>query len=219
MCPLNGDGFAKTFIQSLARFLPSLTSVKESKLSKHTIVDESLKYHEVQKTKLEDLQKTVDDLTAEKEALLAELSGWRECLDPEQTVPAQPLEPSAVQNNPAQVSDHDLMPMYSGTAKSGLIAGIEIPAMPSAGYDIPAEPVSNLMSDAQLLNNYTLQTPRMSFSNEPGSGVPPRIPQYSIPGVAQDEPQHTLWGTEIQQPLWTQAPYQELPLEFQHHGF
>jgi hypothetical protein len=208
------------YIQALARFLPSLASVKESKLSKHTIVDESLKYHEVQKTKLEDLQKAVDDLQAEKEALLAELSGWRDCLNTEPTAQAELLEAATVRNDGNQIANHDLMQIYDSTAVLGPSASIGMPAIPSAGYDILAEPILHPMPDAQMLNNYALHTSRVSFSNNAGFGALPRVSQYPVQGETRGEPpQHDLWGANVQQPLWTQSSHQELPLEFQQHRF
>jgi hypothetical protein len=208
-------------IQALARFLPSLTSVKESKLSKHTIVDESLKYHEVQKTKLEDLQKAVDNLQAEKEALLTELSGWRDCLDAEPTAQAEQLETAAVRNDATQIANHDLMPsVYNNAMVPGPSTTIAMPLVPSAGYDMFAEPILNPMPDTQMPNDYALHTSRVSFSNNVGLDALPRIPQYLVQGGTQGEPpRHDLWGADVQQPLWAQPSYQELPLEFQQRQY
>jgi hypothetical protein len=208
------------YIQALARFLPSLTSVRESKLSEHTIVDESLKYHEVQKTKIEDLQKAVDGLTAEKETLLAELVGWRECLDTEPTTQTELLEAVALRHDGNQTANHDLLHIYDSTAIPVPFPTIEVPAIPSAGYDILTEPVFKPVPDAQMLNDYALHMSRVSFSSNTGSGALSRISQYPVQGDTQSElPQHDLWGANVQQPLWTQPSHQELPLEFQQHRF
>ncbi|GAB7329903.1 hypothetical protein MBLNU13_g01610t1 [Cladosporium sp. NU13] len=183
---------------TLARFLPNLTSVKESKLSKHTIVDESLKYHEVQKAKLEDLQKTVDALKAEKEALLVELSGWRECLDatPLQAAPAEVLEANALQSDAIQVGSHDSMPMYDAIVIPGPITTHEAPPLVPVSYGAPAVSTVNPMPDAQLLDNYTFQTSTVMPADELNFNNLPRTSQYSLTQVgARDQSlQHALWS-------------------------
>jgi hypothetical protein len=175
----------------------------------------------VQKTKLEDLQKAVDDLQAEKEALLDELSGWRDCLDTEPTAQAELLDDTAVRNDATQIANNDLMPpTYDNTMVPGPSTTIALPAFPSAGYDILAEPILNPMPHTQMPNDYALHTSRVSFSNNVGLHALPRIPQYLVQGDTQGEPpRHHLWGANVQQPLWTQPSYQELPLEFQQHQF
>jgi len=207
--------------------LPNLTSVKESKLSKHTIVDESLKYHEVQKAKLEDLQKTVDELKVEKEALLAELSGWRGCLDamPAQAAPAEVLGTNTLQNDAVQIGNHDLMPMYDAIVIPGPATTHEVLPMAPAGYSTQAGPNANPITNAQLLNNYTLQTSAIMLQNDPTSNNLPRTSQYHITqaGTGDGSLQHALWpapqNSHIQQPLWTQPSYQEVPLDFQRRQF
>lgn len=49
-------------------------------MSKHTIVEESLKYHQLQQKQVEELQDSVATLTAERDSLVAELNQWRQCL-------------------------------------------------------------------------------------------------------------------------------------------
>lgn len=66
--------------QLLARTIPVLTDVRESKLSKHTIVEESLKYHRLQQKQLEDLRHSINILTAERDALATEVNAWRRYL-------------------------------------------------------------------------------------------------------------------------------------------
>jgi hypothetical protein len=204
-----------------------LASVKESKLSKHTIVDESLKYHEVQKAKLEDLQKTVDALKLEKEALLAELSGWRECLDaaPVQAAPAEVVETNALQTDAVLIPSHDPMPMYDAIAIPGQVTTHEVPPMVPANYSTPAGSIANPMPDAQLLNNYTLEASAVMLADDPNFNNPPRTSQYhmSQAGARDESHQHALWtapqNLHVQQPLWAQATYQDLPVEFQHRQF
>jgi hypothetical protein len=204
-----------------------LTSVKESKLSKHTIVDESLKYHEVQKAKLEDLQKTVDALKLEKEALIAELSGWRECIDatPVQAAPAEILGTNPLQTDAVLIPSHDHIPMYDAIAIPGRITTYEVPSMVPASYDTPAGSIANPMPDAQLLNNYTLETSAVMLADDPHFNNLPRISQYDVPQASTRDGshQHALWTTpqnlHVQQPLWTQATYQDLPIDFQRRQF
>ncbi|KEQ58041.1 uncharacterized protein M437DRAFT_33029, partial [Aureobasidium melanogenum CBS 110374] len=68
---------ATIFWQLLARAIPALEDIKESKLSKHTIVEESLRYHQLQHQRIEELQKSVDTLVAERDSLIAEVNQWR----------------------------------------------------------------------------------------------------------------------------------------------
>jgi hypothetical protein len=207
--------------------LPNLTSVKESKLSKHTIVDESLKYHEVQKAQLEDLQKTVDTLKAEKEELLVELSGWRECLDATsvQAAPAEVLEANALQSDAIQVGSHDSMPIHDAIVIPAPITTHEIPPMAPVNYGAQAGSIVNPMPDAQLLDNYTLQNSALMPADEPNFNNLPRTSQYNLTqvGTGDEFLEHALWsapqGSHIQQPLWTRQSYQELPLDFQRRQF
>ncbi|TIA13607.1 hypothetical protein D6C80_06149 [Aureobasidium pullulans] len=67
--------------RALARRLPTLSDVKATKLSKHTIVEESLKHHETQKRRLDELQAVIESLEAERDALVLEVREWRQCLD------------------------------------------------------------------------------------------------------------------------------------------
>jgi len=207
--------------------LPNLNSVKESKLSKHTIVDESLKYHEVQQAKLEDLQKTIDTLKAEKEALLVELSGWRECLDATsvQAAPADVLEANTLQSDAVQVGSQDPVPMYDAVVIPGPDTTHEIPSMVPVSYGAQAASIANPMPAAQLLGNYMLQTSAVMPADEPNFNNLPRTSQYNFTqaGTRDQTLQHALWsaphGPQIQHPLWTQQPYQEFPLDFQRRQF
>jgi len=207
--------------------LPNLTSVKESKLSKHTIVDESLKYHEVQKAKLENLQKTVDELKVEKEALLAELSGWRGCLNatPAPAVPAELLEADAMQNDVTQIGGHDLMPMYDAIAIPGPVTTHEVPQMVSAGFSAQPGSLANPMTDAQSLDNYTVQTSAAMLADGPNFNILPGTSQYHLTqfGTHDGSHQHALWSapqsSHMQQPLWTHPSNQELPLDFQRRQY
>ena len=209
--------------------MPNLTSVKESKLSKHTIVDESLKYHEVQRAKLEDLQKTVDELKVEKEALLAELSGWRGCLDatPAQAAPAELLEANAMQNDTARIGSHGLMPMYDAIAIPEQVTTHEVLSMAPPSYSTQASSIAIPMPDSQLLDNYTLQNSAVMLANNPSLHDLPRTSQYNVTqagaGTGDESLQHALWpapqNSHIQQVSWPQPPYQNLPLEFQRRQF
>jgi hypothetical protein len=187
--------------------LPSLTSVKESKLSKHTIVDESLKYHEVQKAKLEDLQKTVDALRVEKETLVAELAGW--------------LEANAVQGEIARIGSSDIMSPYDSIALPGPVTTHEIPAILPASYNMQANAIPNPMPDVQLPDNYTLQASGVMLADDFSLNDQPRTSQCYLAhgGTRNQLHQHAFWSTQqgshMQQPLWTQSSYQELPLDFQ----
>lgn len=181
-----------------------------------------MKYHEVQKTKLEDLQKTIDALTLEKEALIAELSGWRECLDaPEQAVPAEILETNVAQGNMNHIGSHDLNVVYDGATVSGPTSSLEMPAMVPATYDMLAGPVSNPIPDAQLLDDYSF--PTLGVSLDPSLNVMRRTSHHPAQNGAPGEPPHALWSaqhsTNMQQPLWTQPSYQEVPFDFQRQQY
>lgn len=209
--------------------MPNLTSVKESKLSKHTIVDESLKYHEVQRAKLEDLQKTVDELRVEKEALLAELSSWRGCLDatPAQAAPAELLEANTMQNDTAHIGSHGLMPMYDAIAIPEQVMTHEVLPMAPPTYSTQAGSIAIPMPDSQLLDNYTLQTSTVMVANNPSFNDLPRTSQYNVTqagaGTGDESLQHALWpapqDAHLQQPFWPQPSYQNLPLDFQRRQF
>jgi hypothetical protein len=159
--------------------LPSLTSVKESKLSKDTIVDESLKYHKTQEARLEHLQKTVDALKVEKEALLAELSGWRECLYamPLRAEPAELLEANVIHNDTAQLDSHDLMPMYGAIVVPASDTTFEVPTtVPS--YSTQADFISIPVSGPQTPDDYTLPSSTVVLADEPSLDNPPRTSPY-----------------------------------------
>lgn len=179
--------------------MPNLTSVKESKLSKHTIVDESLKYHEVQRAKLEDLQKTVDELKVEKDALLAELSGWRGCLDvtPAQAAPAELLAANAMQNDTVQAGSHGLMPMYDAVVIPGAATTHGVFPMAPANYSTQAGSIAIPMPDSQLLDNYTLQNSAVMLANNPSFNDLPRTSQYNViqagAGTGDESLQHPRW--------------------------
>lgn len=189
-------------------------------------MDESLKYHELQKTKLEDLQKTIDVLEAEKEALLTELSGWRECLDvqPEQPVSAELLGTTTAGSNTTLIGSHDLNPVFDGNIIPEPITAIGVSAVSSASYDMVTAPVPPPPSHSQLLDNYIHEAPNMRFRDASNMENLPRASQYPRQDNAFNEPsQHSLWQPQdiphMQQPLWPQQSYQEVPLDFQHHRF
>jgi len=54
--------------------------MKESKLSKHLVVEESLTYHREQQTRRGELERTLQAVTAERDSFLQELNEWRQCL-------------------------------------------------------------------------------------------------------------------------------------------
>lgn len=203
--------------------LPNLTSVKESKLSKHTIVDETLKYHEVQKARLEDFRKTVDALKLEKEALLAELSNWREFLNstPVQAAPAEVLRVDAIQTDAVLIPSHDSISMYDATAIPGHITTHTAPPMTPANYSTPAGSIANPMPDARLLDNYTIQTSAVMLTDVSNFNSIPKTSPYHIlqAGTRDESHQHALrtapQNPHVQQPLWTQSSCQELPIDFQ----
>lgn len=189
-------------------------------------MDESLKYHELQKTKLEDLQNTIDVLQAEKEALLTELSGWRECLDvpPEHPVPAELLGTTASRSNTALVGTHDPNPVFDANTVTEPITAIGISALPSSSYDMFTAPVPPPPSHSQLLDDYIHEAPNMRIRDGSNMDNLPRALQYPIQDDTFNGPsQHGLWQPQdirnMQQPPWTQQLYREVPSDFQHHQF
>ncbi|KAM0720680.1 hypothetical protein Q7P37_004817 [Cladosporium fusiforme] len=222
---------------SLARFLPSLATVKESKLSKHTIVDESLKYHELQNEKLDELQKSIDVLKAEKESLLVELSQWRRCLDtPPQQVPVTAMpgdnlassEPSAYEL-PAghNVPDYPVIDPGSTTTFSGPLApgtgvGEDLPMAPTS-FAIPRHSFPTESLDTQQLDAYTLQQTALPVSEAhlDFSLLPPQAPTHS--GTYQEPALNAaMWPPQCdQQPHQTFMPQQSycVPLDSQRYQF
>ncbi|KAK5165372.1 uncharacterized protein LTR77_008901 [Saxophila tyrrhenica] len=75
----------------LAHVIPALQGTKDSQLSKHVIVDESVKWHESQQTTNERLTASIDSLMAERDRLLNELNAFRQCVG---LLPHQPGEPA-----------------------------------------------------------------------------------------------------------------------------
>ena len=60
--------------------MPTLGDVRETKLSKHVVVEESLAYHREQQAYREELERTLQAVIAEREFFLTELNEWRQCL-------------------------------------------------------------------------------------------------------------------------------------------
>ena len=163
----------------------------------------------------------------EKEALLAELSGWRECLDatPLQAAPAQVLEANAHQKDVVQTGSHDPLPIYDAIVIPGPIATHEAHPVAAVTYSTQADSTMNAMPDAHLLDNYTFQTSAVMPADEPNFNSLPRTSQFTLTqvGTRDEALQHALWpapqDSHIQQPLWTQQAYQEFPLDFQRPQF
>lgn len=63
--------------QELASLLPTLKDAKETQLSKHVIVDESVKHHISQRKAIDGLSRSLKDLRGQHEQLLAEVDSWR----------------------------------------------------------------------------------------------------------------------------------------------
>jgi hypothetical protein len=97
--------------------------------------------------------------------------------------------------------------------------------MVPANFSTPAGSIANPMPDAQLLNNYTLETSAVMLADDPHFNNPPRASQYhmSQAGARDESHQHALWtapqNLHVQQPLWTQTTYQDLPVDFQRRQF
>lgn len=205
-------------MQSLARFLPSLATVKESKLSKHTIVDESLKYHEAQQAKLDELQKSIDVLKTEKETLLAEISHWRRCLDtpPQQapgTVPCElpathePISYGPIANQAVEYSgmESSLDTTYSNPLVSEPAVGLELPAAPTSSA-MPTDPFPGAALQIQQIDSYSLQHTTLPFSGAPMQDFPLLPPQHAAHASSYHQP--TL-DTATLMPHRTQQTYQD----------
>lgn len=54
--------------------------MKESKLSKHLVVEESLAYHREQQVNKHELEQAMQAVIAERDSFLQELNEWRQCL-------------------------------------------------------------------------------------------------------------------------------------------
>ncbi|KAK6441637.1 hypothetical protein LTR95_002117 [Oleoguttula sp. CCFEE 5521] len=84
-------------LMELATLLPDLEGVPESRLSKHVIVEESVKHHREQQRLLDESVKRCEQLQRERDALLADARSWRRSpsnAGPVQqaSVPAEPLD-------------------------------------------------------------------------------------------------------------------------------
>jgi hypothetical protein len=180
--------------------------MKESKLSKHTIVDESLKYHELQQKKLDELQRSFDALTAEKEELLAEVVGWRQVLDVQpQTVPAELCEPNLLQNaGPPAIVDNSCLP-YGDTTASGRNRSLVVPEMAKA-------PGSDLLP-VDFFDDYTTvtQPSQTHFQDDPD--IPVATKHFTHDGDHVEPPHANLWPPP-QQMVWTDQSFHDVPLNF-----
>jgi hypothetical protein len=189
--------------------LPSLASTKESKLSKHTIVDESLKYHELQQKKLDELQRSFDALTAEKEELLAEVVGWRQVLDVQpQTVPAELYEPNLLQNAgpPATVNNPSLL--YGDATASGRNRPLVVPEMAKV-------PGSDLLP-VDFFDDYTkvTQPSQTHFQDDPDvPDIPVTAQHFTQDGDHVEPPLTNLWPPP-QPMVWTDQSFHDVPLNF-----
>ena len=76
----------------LAGLLPVLSNAKESQLSKHVIVDESVKHHQAQATLIETLRNDMDRVLAEHQKLLDEFNAFREAMNSQTTHAEMPME-------------------------------------------------------------------------------------------------------------------------------
>lgn len=65
-------------MQELASLLPNLKNAKDTQLSKHVIVDESVKHHHAQEASIQELTQALDDVKKRHEQLLQEVSAWRD---------------------------------------------------------------------------------------------------------------------------------------------
>jgi hypothetical protein len=190
-----------------------LASTKESKLSKHTIVDESLKYHELQQKKLDELQRDFDALAAEKEELLAEVSGWRQCLDVQPpTVPAELCEPSILQTTgpPAIVDDSGLL--YGDMTVPGRDRPLAVP-------EIAKVPGSDLIP-ADFFDDYATQPSHIQFQDDTSALNMPVATQHFVQDDYNVQQPHTNpWpplqtASHPQQTVWAHSSFHDIPLEF-----
>ncbi|THX81280.1 hypothetical protein D6D05_04237 [Aureobasidium pullulans] len=184
---------ATTFWQALARRLPTLSDVKESKLSKHTIVEESLKHHETQQRRLDELQAVIESLEAERDALILEVREWRQCLDlpsNAQEAAEQPNTQLRLEENAVQSTNDYLGGLETLTAEELAVLQSEIIGIPVAipssreRYTMQVEDWQQSLVPSQA----TISTPRtlsldvgfssldMASSPEPGY-----TPAHSVP--------------------------------------
>ncbi|OQO04226.1 hypothetical protein B0A48_10837 [Cryoendolithus antarcticus] len=108
-------------LMELATLLPKLEGVPESRLSKHVIVEESVKHHREQQRQLDESVRRCEELQRERDQLLAEARSWRQGpahADPIQqaSVPMAPVDafyalPNALHGNAVSffpgLSTHD----------------------------------------------------------------------------------------------------------------
>ncbi|THZ81135.1 hypothetical protein D6C83_09523, partial [Aureobasidium pullulans] len=205
------------WLQALARRLPTLSGVKETKLSKHTIVEESLKHHETQQRRLDELQAVIESLEAERDALVLEVREWRQCLDlpsNAQEAAEQPntqlrLEENAVQSTNDYLGGFETLKAEEFGALQSEI--IEVPvAIPSSRerYTMQVEDWQQSLVPSQA----AIPTPsldigfsslNMAFLPEPGFTSAHFVPDSTLHRRSRSMSRHSV----------SMYPYNSVPVE------
>lgn len=201
-------------------------------------MDESLKYHQLQQARLDELEKVVDVLEAEKESLNVELNQWRRCLD---TPPQQ--VPTAIQGEPPisceQIAHEmqttreaveypecelDLNVTYGGPlAPESAVASI--PSAAHADSAISANLLPSTALDIQQLESYALQQTALPFPETPVQDFSPLPLQLATDRRTHQEPPFhaTTWprqhDQEARQAWMPYQSYPSLPSESQRYQF
>lgn len=89
--------------------------MKESKLSKHLVVEESLAYHREQQSHNDELERTLQAVAAERDVFLQELNEWRQCL-------GMPLRQSTVMHLSTPSREETSLAEHQGPALDPLAA-------------------------------------------------------------------------------------------------
>lgn len=147
-------------------------------------MDESLKYHESQQAKVDELQKSIEVLKSENETLLAELGQWRRCLDtpPQQAPTTLPYGPPNALETVDEVSTTTHEPLnfaanytsvepcssmtYRDHLEPDCGTPLELPAAPMNSA-IPIQSFSGAVAGIQQIDSYTLQQTALPFAEIP----------------------------------------------------
>ena len=179
-----------THSQELAGLLPTLKNAKEAQLSKHVIVDESVKRHHAQEATISELNQSLDDLKKRHEQLLAEVNAWRSGFS---LPPWQHSDSSAARDAAAAASGQPAGSLGQQAAFSGVPENVLFQAMhgsTSGMHQFVPQPQKPLLPDlgtypdslVQLDHDLPHSSASASGPGQPngilhGAGVPEMRPQ------------------------------------------
>lgn len=153
-------------MQELARLLPSLEDAKEGQLSKHVIVEESVKHHRSQHAMIEQLSANLAKLAAERAHLIADLNAFRASSDPNLPQPvSQPLQDQSSLANSNQFP----LPqsVETGLDQTHTISTWEVPLVSQDGNALEYNLATMSAADSQQQQHPDVQLAYTVNSNDP----------------------------------------------------